>query len=295
MFLSNLLDDPRAALIGLLLSLPGILLALCAHESAHAYIADRCGDPTARLMGRISLNPLRHIDPIGFACMFLVGFGWAKPVPVNPNNLRNGRRDDLKVSLAGIVTNLILCLLSFLLMMVIVQIAIHKTPSYTGTLAYYRAADVDVAFVTVGGERYLASSLTLDMKELFNAASGLWSYYDESGATFNILDNFINPVLGAVPGYLYQIFFRSACINVALAVFNLIPIPPLDGSKVLFSFIPDESYFKLMRYERYGMILLLVLVSTKILGGPLSTATSWLFDKLSVFAELGFRLVTHFV
>ena len=169
MFLSNLLNDPRAALIGLLLSLPGILLALCAHESAHAYIADRCGDPTARLMGRISLNPLRHIDPIGFACMFLVGFGWAKPVPVNPNNLRNGRRDDLKVSLAGIVTNLILCLLSFLLMMVIVQIAIHKTPSYTGTLAYYRAADVDVAFVTVGGERYLASSLTLDMKELFNA------------------------------------------------------------------------------------------------------------------------------
>ena len=84
-------------------------------------------------------------------------------------------------------------------------------------------------------------------------------------------------------------------LDVSLAVFNLIPIPPLDGSKVLFSFIPDESYFKLMRCERYGMILLLVLVSTKILGGPLSTATSWLFDKLSVFAELGFRLVTHFV
>ena len=84
-------------------------------------------------------------------------------------------------------------------------------------------------------------------------------------------------------------------LDVSLAVFNLIPIPPLDGSKVLFSFIPDESYFKLMRYERYGMILLLVLVSTKILGGPLSTATSWLFDKLLVFAEFGFRLVTHFV
>ena len=260
MFLSNLLNDPRAALIGLLLSLPGILLALCAHESAHAYIADRCGDPTARLMGRISLNPLRHIDPIGFACMFLVGFGWAKPVPVNPNNLRNGRRDDLKVSLAGIVTNLILCLLSFLLMMVIVQIAIHKTPSYTGTLAYYRAADVDVAFVTVGGERYLASSLTLDMKELFNAASGLWSYKDASGATFNILDNFINPVLGEVPGYLYQIFFRSACINVALAVFNLLPVPPWDGSRIALVFLPHRLYFKIMQYERQIFVVMFLLL-----------------------------------
>ena len=100
---------------------------------------------------------------------------------------------------------------------------------------------------------------------------------------------------GAVAETVLQLVYTTAYLSLALAVFNLIPIPPLDGSKVLFSFIPDESYFKLMRYERYGMILLLVLVSTKILGGPLSTATSWLFDKLLVFAELGFRLVTHFV
>ena len=100
---------------------------------------------------------------------------------------------------------------------------------------------------------------------------------------------------GAVAETVLQLVYTTAYLSLALAVFNLIPIPPLDGSKVLFSFIPDESYFKLMRYERYGMILLLVLVSTKILGGPLSTATSWLFDKFSVFAELGFRLVTHFV
>ena len=100
---------------------------------------------------------------------------------------------------------------------------------------------------------------------------------------------------GAVAETVLQLVYTTAYLSLALAVFNLIPIPPLDGSKVLFSFIPDESYFKLMRYERYGMILLLVLVSTKILGGPLSTATSWLFDKLLVFAEFGFRLVTHFV
>ena len=100
---------------------------------------------------------------------------------------------------------------------------------------------------------------------------------------------------GAVAETVLQLVYTTAYLSLALAVFNLIPIPPLDGSKVLFSFIPDASYFKLMRYERYGMILLLVLVSTKILGGPLSTATSWLFDKFSVFAEFGFRLVTHFV
>ena len=255
MFLSNLLDDPRAALIGLLLSLPGILLALCAHESAHAYIADRCGDPTARLMGRISLNPLRHIDPIGFACMFLVGFGWAKPVPVNPNNLRHGRRDDLKVSMAGIVTNLILCLLSFLLMMVIVQIAIHKTP------AYYQAGNPDVPFVvTTESERYLVSTLTLDMKELFNAASGLWSYYTEGGATFNILDNFIQPVLGEVPGYLYQVCFRSACINLSLAVFNLIPLPPLDGYHVLNDVMLKRPLFASEKAVRIGGGIMMALI-----------------------------------
>lgn len=211
-------------------------------------------------MGRITLNPLRHIDPIGFACMFLVGFGWAKPVPVNPSNLRNGRRDDLKVSLAGIVTNLILCLLSFLLMMVIVQIAIYKSPSYTGALAYYLAGSPDVAFVTEGGERYLASSLTLDMKELFNAASGLWSYYAEGGATFNILDNFIQPVLGELPGYLYQILFRSACINLSLAVFNLIPLPPLDGYHVLNDLMLKRPLFATEKAVRVGGGIMMALI-----------------------------------
>ena len=87
----------------------------------------------------------------------------------------------------------------------------------------------------------------------------------------------------------------TAYISLALAIFNIIPISPLDGSKVLFALLPDAAYAKLMRYERYGMILLLVLVSTKVLGGPLSAATSWLFDKLFVLARLGLWPVTHFM
>lgn len=301
MFLSNLLEDPRAALIGLLLSLPGILLALCAHESAHAYVADRCGDPTARLMGRITLNPLRHIDPVGFACMFLVGFGWAKPVPVNPNNLRHGRRDDLKVSLAGIVTNLILCLLSFLLMMVIVQIAISQTPSYSNEFAYYSAGSPDTAFVVVNGERFLVSSLDLDMEELFNAASGLWSYYDASGATFNILDNFIQPVLGEVPGYLYQILFRSACINLSLAVFNLIPLPPLDGYHVLNDLMLKRPLFATEKAVRIGggIMTALILIGNynpdwDVISIVLNFVEQHVFIGLSSLARL-FAAAVHLI
>lgn len=301
MFLSNLLEDPRAALIGLLLSLPGILLALCAHESAHAYVADRCGDPTARLMGRITLNPLRHIDPVGFVCMFLVGFGWAKPVPVNPNNLRHGRRDDLKVSLAGIVTNLILCLLSFLLMMVIVQIVISQTPSYSNVFAYYSAGSPDTAFVVVDGERFLVSSLDLDMEELFNAASGLWSYYDASGTTFNILDNFIQPVLGAVPGYLYQILFRSACINLSLAVFNLIPLPPLDGYHVLNDLMLKRPLFATEKAVRIGggIMMALILIGNynpdwDVISIVLNFVEQHVFIGLSSLARL-FAAAVHLI
>ena len=96
------LFDPRGTLLILLIALPGRLLAISAHEAAHGWVADRCGDPTARLMGRVTLNPLKHFDVVGTLCMLVFGFGWAKPVPVNPLNFRNYRRDDLKVALAGV-------------------------------------------------------------------------------------------------------------------------------------------------------------------------------------------------
>ena len=204
-----------------------IFLVLPFHEFAHAFAAHKLGDDTAKWQGRMSLNPMRHIDWIGAALIMAVGFGWAKPVPVNMYRFKNPKKGMAVTALAGPACNFLLALFFLFLY----------------GLLYYP--------LYVHG--------------------------------------------GAVAETVLQLVYTTAYLSLALAVFNLIPIPPLDGSKVLFSFIPDESYFKLMRYERYGMILLLVLVSTKILGGPLSTATSWLFDKLLVFAEFGFRLVTHFV
>ena len=91
--LLDLFNNPMDTLLSLLISLPGIFLALSAHEAAHGWVALKCGDPTAKMMGRITLNPLRHIDPVGFLCMLFAGFGWAHPVPVNPNNFRNYRKD----------------------------------------------------------------------------------------------------------------------------------------------------------------------------------------------------------
>ena len=203
------------------------LLCITFHETCHGLAAYWMGDPTAKKQGRLSLNPLRHIDIMGLVMMAVCHFGWAKPVPVNMYRFKNPKKGMAVTALAGPACNFLLALLFLFLY----------------GLLYYP--------LYVHG--------------------------------------------GAVAETVLQLVYTTAYLSLALAVFNLIPIPPLDGSKVLFSFIPDESYFKLMRYERYGMILLLVLVSTKILGGPLSTATSWLFDKLSVFAEFGFRLVTHFV
>ena len=203
-----------------------LMLGIILHEVAHGWAALKRGDPTAAMLGRLTLNPIKHIDIMGLLMMVVFRFGWAKPVPVNMYRFKNPKKGMAVTALAGPACNFLLAGVFLFLYGLLFY------PLYTG---------------------------------------------------------------GAVAETILQLIYTTAYLSLSLAVFNLIPIPPLDGSKVLFSFIPDESYFKLMRYERYGMILLLVLVSTKILGGPLSTATSWLFDKLSVFAELGFRLVTHFV
>ncbi len=170
--------------------LPPLLLALSFHESAHAYIAYRLGDPTARDLGRVTLNPLPHIDIFGLIAIMFFPIGWAKPVPVNPYNLKNPIRDNLWISLAGPTSNLIL------------------------------------AFI--------------------------------SGIVFRLLYNPLGSSAGGV--YFLTLIQSSVILNIILMVFNLLPIPPLDGFHVLEGMVSTETYVKLQRLQQFGPMLLLVLV-----------------------------------
>ncbi|HHV35124.1 MAG TPA: site-2 protease family protein [Syntrophomonadaceae bacterium] len=179
----------------LLLWLPAVIIALTFHEYAHARVADKLGDPTARHMGRMSLNPLVHLDPLGFILLLVAGFGWAKPVPVNPLNIRGDRlKGMMLISAAGPLMNI---------------------------------------FVAFSAALVLNFALP-DPQMLYSNAP------------------------------LVQIMWALVIINVYLALFNLIPVPPLDGSKVLAGLLgSDEILYKL---ERYSMIILLVLIFSGFIG-----------------------------
>lgn len=185
------------------LRVAAVFLCLTVHETCHGLAALALGDPTAKAMHRLSLNPLRHIDWFGLAMMFAAGFGWAKPVPVNPNYFKNPKRGMAVTALAGPVSNFVLALL---------VIGICK--------AIYLYAP-------------------------YNAA----------------MDTVFTWLLGTV-----------APMSVGLGLFNLIPFPPLDGSKVAAVLLPDGMYFTLMRYERYGIVVLLALSVLGVSGGVLSRA-----------------------
>ena len=199
----------RLYLINKLLTVPIILIALTVHEISHGYAAYKLGDPTAKTMGRLSLNPLKHIDPIGALCMLLFGFGWARPVPIDTRYFKKPKRDMALTALAGPLSNLIL--------------------GFIGVIVYRIGAGLIIA----------------------HPAEGFWLTTQIMALTF------------------MQYFVQ---LNVGLSVFNFIPIPPLDGSRVLYVFLPPKYYFGIMKYERYIMIAMLALLWLGVLDPIISTA-----------------------
>lgn len=247
--LENFLSDPVFALKSLLLFLPGMLLALSLHECAHGWIAEKCGDPTARYSGRITLNPAKHFDPMGFLCMLLIGFGWAKPVPVNPLRFKHYRRDDVLVSLAGITANLLLFFLSYLIMAVWFLLAVKSLPVLDSPMSYYlQTNSPEYCRLTLRGEMCLFTP------------GGYYKMSDLFPLFFLLSDTVITPVCGQIPGILYTMLMYCMFLNLTLAVFNLIPLPPLDGYHVLNDLVLHQDLFAQARTQRITSGLLLGLI-----------------------------------
>lgn len=228
-------------LVIILLSLPVILISLTVHEVSHGYIAYKCGDGTAKAFGRLTLNPIKHLDPFGALAMLLIGFGWAKPVPVNMRNFRKPRRDIALVSLAGPISNLLLALISALIYIVLLRI-FYETSDVSGFASFLSLSTFLEEGVKVGKD-----ILIYDQASLFGAGT----FFGFS--SFQVV--------------LLTVFQLMTMLNVGLAVFNLIPLPPLDGSKILASILPPHISVRYLQIEQYTrFIFLFLILATRIDG-----------------------------
>ena len=204
------------SLMKIVAGLPGLIIAMVIHEYAHARVAVWLGDFTPKMMGRLTLNPMAHIDPIGLVMLFLVHFGWAKPVMINPNNFKNPKRDDILVSLAGPGANLLTAFLALVVLLI----------------------------------------------------------YDRMG--------------GNMTTGVYLVFQLIIEYNIGFAIFNMIPLPPLDGSHVLMQLLPRDLACKLAGLERYSVLILIVFLMTPILGIILVPFRNLIWHIFSLLLSLFF-------
>ncbi len=211
--------------VNLLIKALVLFTALPVHECAHAWVASKLGDNTARYQGRITLNPMKHLDLFGSLAMLLVGFGWAKPVPINPRNFKNRKAGMAISSLAGPVSNIL---------MAYIFIIIYKVVGFLG--------------------------------------------YVNNFDTVKIM----------------QVISYIVILNIGLGIFNLLPIPPLDGSRIATLFLPSRTYFKIMQYEQYIFIGMIIIIFSGILDRPLAFLQYGLLnilDFLSGYVDIIFRAV----
>lgn len=249
MFGSWLQSDPIGFVIYLAYLVVTVLLSLILHECAHGYVAWQCGDPTAKMMGRLTLDPRKHLDPIGTVSMFLIGVGWAKPVPVNPRNFQNYRRDDFLVSIAGIVTNLTVFILCTVL-----SVIVHR--------------------LMVGAELYQYYAQSVEQKTFLYDAYCSWLY--SSMLPAEMAEMCAMPWLQ----YVQRFLVMMQSINLSLAVFNLLPIPPLDGFHLLNDTLLQGRLQLNHRVFQITHIALLVLCFSGMLSGILSTVTTAVMDAV---------------